>query len=107
MASRSLVQSVTTRVGLIASYADDQAAGGDPGSSQFYVSLEDDLMRLFGSDRIAKPMDRMGVKGGEVIQHSAITANPFERASKKVGKRTYFGIRVAPTRVRRCHELTT
>jgi preprotein translocase subunit SecA len=43
---------------------------GDPGSSQFFVSLEDNLMRLFGSDRIAKLMDRMGLKEGEVIQHS-------------------------------------
>jgi preprotein translocase subunit SecA len=42
---------------------------GDPGSSQFYVSLEDNLMRLFGSERIAKMMDRMGLKEGEVIQH--------------------------------------
>ena len=42
---------------------------GDPGSSQFYVSLEDNLMRLFGSDRVAKMMDRMGLKEGEVIQH--------------------------------------
>ena len=43
---------------------------GDPGSSQFFVSLEDNLMRLFGSERIAKMMDRMGHKEGEVIQHS-------------------------------------
>lgn len=43
---------------------------GDPGSSQFFVSLEDDLMRLFGSDRIAPLMDRMGLKDDEVIQHS-------------------------------------
>jgi preprotein translocase subunit SecA len=42
---------------------------GDPGSSQFFVSLDDDLMRMFGSDRIAKIMDRMGIKEGEVIQH--------------------------------------
>jgi preprotein translocase subunit SecA len=47
---------------------------GDPGSSQFYVSLEDDLMRLFNSERIAKLMDRMGLKEGEVIQHSMVTA---------------------------------
>ncbi|MCB0381700.1 MAG: preprotein translocase subunit SecA, partial [Flavobacteriales bacterium] len=46
---------------------------GDPGSSQFYVSLEDNLMRLFGSERIAKMMDRMGLKEGEVIQHSMIS----------------------------------
>jgi preprotein translocase subunit SecA len=43
---------------------------GDPGSSQFFASLEDDLMRLFGSERIAKLMDRMGIEEGEVIQHS-------------------------------------
>ena len=46
---------------------------GDPGSSQFYVSLEDNLMRLFGTERIAKMMDRMGLEEGEVIQHSIIT----------------------------------
>ena len=46
---------------------------GDPGSSQFYASLEDDLMRLFGSDRVAKMMDRMGHQEGEVIQHKMIT----------------------------------
>ena len=45
---------------------------GDPGSSQFYVSLEDNLMRLFGSERIAKLMDRMGLEEGEVIQHSMV-----------------------------------
>lgn len=64
---------------------------GDPGSSQFYVSLEDDLMRLFGSDRIAKMMDRMGLKEGEVIQHSMITKS-IERAQKKVEENN-FGIR--------------
>lgn len=64
---------------------------GDPGSSQFYVSLEDDLMRLFGSDRIAKLMDRMGIKEGEVIQHSMITKS-IERAQKKVEENN-FGIR--------------
>jgi preprotein translocase subunit SecA len=64
---------------------------GDPGSSQFYVSLEDDLMRLFGSDRIAKLMDRMGLKEGEVIQHSMIT-HSIERAQKKVEENN-FGIR--------------
>ncbi|MGB2100607.1 MAG: preprotein translocase subunit SecA, partial [Flavobacteriaceae bacterium] len=52
---------------------------GDPGSSQFYVSLEDNLMRLFGSERVAKMMDRMGVKEGEVIQHSLMTKS-IERA---------------------------
>lgn len=64
---------------------------GDPGSSQFFASLEDDLMRLFGSDRIAKMMDRMGLKEGEVIQHSMIT-NSIERAQKKVEENN-FGIR--------------
>jgi preprotein translocase subunit SecA len=64
---------------------------GDPGSSQFYVSLEDDLMRLFGSDRIATLMDRMGLKEGEVIQHSMITRS-IERAQKKVEENN-FGIR--------------
>ena len=64
---------------------------GDPGSSQFYVSLEDDLMRMFGSDRIASLMDRMGYKEGEVIQHSMITKS-IERAQKKVEENN-FGIR--------------
>ncbi len=64
---------------------------GDPGSSQFYVSLEDDLMRLFGSDRIAKVMDSMGHKDGEVIQHSMISKS-IERAQKKVEENN-FGIR--------------
>ena len=64
---------------------------GDPGSSQFYVSLEDDLMRLFGSDRIASLMDRMGLKEGEVIQHRMITRS-IERAQKKVEENN-FGIR--------------
>ena len=64
---------------------------GDPGSSQFYVSLEDNLMRLFGSERIAKMMDRMGHKEGEVIQHSMITRS-IERAQKKVEENN-FGIR--------------
>ncbi|NNF83130.1 MAG: preprotein translocase subunit SecA, partial [Flavobacteriaceae bacterium] len=64
---------------------------GDPGSSQFYVSLEDNLMRLFGSERIAKMMDRMGLKEGEVIQHSMITKS-IERAQKKVEENN-FGIR--------------
>ncbi len=64
---------------------------GDPGSSQFYVSLEDDLMRLFGSERIAKMMDRLGLKEGEVIQHSMITKS-IERAQKKVEENN-FGIR--------------
>lgn len=64
---------------------------GDPGSSQFFVSLEDDLMRLFGSERIARLMDRMGLKEGEVIQHSMITKS-IERAQKKVEENN-FGIR--------------
>jgi preprotein translocase subunit SecA len=64
---------------------------GDPGSSQFFVSLEDDLMRMFGSDRIAGLMDRMGYKEGEVIQHSMITRS-IERAQKKVEENN-FGIR--------------
>ncbi|MDF0719075.1 preprotein translocase subunit SecA [Kaistella sp. PBT33-4] len=64
---------------------------GDPGSSQFYVSLEDNLMRLFGSEKIAKMMDRMGHKEGEVIQHSMITKS-IERAQKKVEENN-FGIR--------------
>ena len=64
---------------------------GDPGSSQFYVSLEDNLMRLFGAERIAKMMDRMGLKEGEVIQHSMIT-DSIERAQKKVEENN-FGIR--------------
>jgi preprotein translocase subunit SecA len=64
---------------------------GDPGSSQFFVSLEDDLMRMFGSERIAKIMDRMGIKEGEVIQHSMISKS-IERAQKKVEENN-FGIR--------------
>nr|WP_294933784.1 preprotein translocase subunit SecA [uncultured Flavobacterium sp.] len=61
---------------------------GDPGSSQFYVSLEDNLMRLFGSDRVAKVMDRMGIKEGEVIQHSMMTKS-IERAQKKVEENNF------------------
>ena len=64
---------------------------GDRGSSQFFVSLEDDLMRLFGSERISKVMDRMGLQDGEVIQHSLITKS-IERAQKKVEENN-FGIR--------------
>ena len=64
---------------------------GDPGSSQFYVSLEDNLMRLFGSERIAKMMDRMGLQEGEVIQHSMISKS-IERAQKKV-EENQFGVR--------------
>lgn len=64
---------------------------GDPGSSQFYVSLEDNLMRLFGSERVAKVMDRMGLQEGEVIQHSMMTKS-IERAQKKVEENNY-GVR--------------
>lgn len=64
---------------------------GDPGSSQFFVSLEDDLMRLFSSDRIIRVMDRLGHEEGDVIQHSMITKS-IERAQKKVEENN-FGIR--------------
>ncbi len=64
---------------------------GDPGTSQFFVSLEDDLMRVFGSDRISRIMDRLGIGEGEVIQHSMITKS-IERAQKKVEENN-FGIR--------------
>ena len=64
---------------------------GDPGGSQFFVSLEDNLMRLFGSERVAKVMDRMGLEEGEVIQHSMMTKS-IERAQKKVEENN-FGIR--------------
>jgi preprotein translocase subunit SecA len=64
---------------------------GDPGSSQFYVALDDKLMRLFGSEKIAKMMDRMGLQEGEVIQHSWISKS-IERAQKKVEENN-FGIR--------------
>jgi len=64
---------------------------GDPGSSQFFVSLEDDLMRMFGSGRIAGIMDRLGLQEGEVIQHSMITKS-IARAQKKVEENN-FGIR--------------
>ncbi|HRF75948.1 MAG TPA: preprotein translocase subunit SecA [Chitinophagales bacterium] len=64
---------------------------GDPGSSEFFVSLEDNLMRLFGSERIAKVMDTMGYKEGEVIQHRMITKS-IERAQKKVEENN-FGMR--------------
>lgn len=64
---------------------------GDPGSSQFFVSLEDDLMRLFGSDRIASVMDKMGHQEGDVIQHGMISKS-IERAQKKVEENN-FGIR--------------
>ncbi len=64
---------------------------GDPGSSQFYVSLEDNLMRMFGSERIAGIMDRMGLQEGEVIQHPMITKQ-IEKAQKKV-EENHFGVR--------------
>ena len=64
---------------------------GDPGTSQFYVSLEDQLMRLFGSERISRMMDTMGIKEDEVIQHSMIS-NSIERAQRKVEENN-FGIR--------------
>jgi preprotein translocase subunit SecA len=64
---------------------------GDAGSSQFFLSLEDDLMRLFGSDRIASIMERLGLKEGEVIQHRMITRS-VERAQRKVEENN-FGIR--------------
>lgn len=64
---------------------------GDPGSSVFYVSLEDELMRLFGSEKIAAMMDKMGHKEGEVLQHSLVTRS-IERAQKKVEENN-FGIR--------------
>ena len=64
---------------------------GDPGTSQFFVSLEDELMRLFGSERIAGIMDKLGLKDGEMIQHSMITKS-IERAQKKVEENN-FGIR--------------
>ncbi|MFC1481421.1 preprotein translocase subunit SecA [Candidatus Neomarinimicrobiota bacterium] len=64
---------------------------GDPGSSVFFISLEDDLMRLFSSDRIIKLMDRMGVEEGEVLTHNLISKS-IERAQKRVEARN-FGIR--------------
>ncbi|OYT13411.1 MAG: preprotein translocase subunit SecA [Bacteroidetes bacterium 4572_114] len=64
---------------------------GDAGSSQFFVTLEDDLMRMFGSERISKIMDRIGIEDGEVIQHSMITKS-IERAQRKVEENN-FGIR--------------
>lgn len=64
---------------------------GDPGSSMFYVSLEDDLMRLFGSERMAVIVDKMGLKEGEVLQHSMLSSS-IERAQRKVEENN-FGIR--------------
>jgi preprotein translocase subunit SecA len=64
---------------------------GDPGSSKFFLSLEDDLMRLFGSERISRVMERLGIEEGEAIEHSMITSS-VERAQKKVEENN-FGIR--------------
>jgi len=61
---------------------------GDPGTTKFYLSLEDDLMRLFGSDRISTVMEKMGIKEGEVIQHPMITKS-VERAQKKVEENNF------------------
>ena len=61
---------------------------GDPGASRFFLSLEDDLMRLFGSERIAAIMDRLGAEEGEVIEHSMVTRS-IERAQKKVEARNF------------------
>ncbi|MCW8823073.1 MAG: SEC-C metal-binding domain-containing protein, partial [Ignavibacteriaceae bacterium] len=61
---------------------------GDPGMTKFFLSLEDDLMRLFGSDRISSVMERMGLKEGEVIQHPLITRS-VERAQKKVEENNF------------------
>ena len=61
---------------------------GDPGSSKFFLSLEDDLMRLFGSERISRVMERLGIKEGEAIEHSMIT-NSVERAQKKVEENNF------------------
>ncbi len=61
---------------------------GDPGTSKFYLSLEDDLMRLFGSDRISSVMERIGIKEGEVIQHPMISKS-VERAQKKVEENNF------------------
>ena len=61
---------------------------GDPGSSRFFLSLEDDLMRLFGSERIASVMDRLGAEEGEVIEHSMVTRS-IQRAQKKVEARNF------------------
>ncbi|MGB3616534.1 MAG: preprotein translocase subunit SecA, partial [Catalinimonas sp.] len=61
---------------------------GDPGASQFFVALDDNLMRIFGTDRIAKVMDRMGLEEGEVIQHSMVTKS-IERAQRKVEENNF------------------
>jgi preprotein translocase subunit SecA len=86
-----LVPNVTNREGLIRQLRGRAGRQGDPGSSQFFVSLEDNLMRLFMPERIARMMDRMGLKEGEVISHSMITKS-IERAQKKVEENN-FGIR--------------
>lgn len=62
---------------------------GDPGSSRFFLSLEDNLMRLFGSDRISSVMDRLGVGDGEVIQHGMVT-RAIEKAQKRVEMQNFF-----------------
>ena len=85
------VPSVTTPGGLTVSYAVVPVVRVIPVASQFFVSLEDNLMRLFGSERIARVMDRLGYKEGEMIQHSMISKS-IERAQKKVEENN-FGIR--------------
>ena len=77
---------------------------GDPGSSVFFVSLEDDLMRLFGSGRIASVVDKMGMQDGEVLQHSMLSSS-IERAQKKVEENN-FGVRKG-FGIRRRNEFTT
>ena len=77
---------------------------GDPGSSQFFVSLEDDLMRLFSSERIIRVMDRLGHEEGDVIQHSMITKS-IERAQRKGRKTTSVFVSVCWNRRR--DELST
>ena len=84
-----LEQNVTTQDEWIVSFRGRSGRQGDPGSSQFYVSLEDNLMRLFGSDRVAKVMDRMGLEEGEVIQHSMMTKS-IERAQKSRRKQLWY-----------------
>ena len=69
---------------------------GDPGSSQFYVSFEDNLMRLFGQDRVSNIMDRMGLKDGENIQHPMVTKS-IERAQKKVEENNFCLLYTSPS----------
>jgi preprotein translocase subunit SecA len=64
------------------------ARQGDPGSSRFYVSLEDDLMRIFGSDRISKLMDRLGIEEGEVMEHKWLNKS-IERAQRRVEQQNF------------------